>query len=81
MKFTLVLLLKTLDYAFSTGEMAVPFNEKSLTAHVMYRHALDSDFLEDAVLTLRKGKKSNDNFQYGAPLILDATKWAARLRE
>ena len=64
-----------LDYAFSTGEMAVPFNEKSLTAHVMYRHALDSnsDFLEDAVLTLMgKGKKSNDNFQYGAHAMLDA---------
>ena len=64
-----------LDYAFSTGEMAVPFNEKSLTAHAMYRHALDSnsDFLEDAVLTiLAKGKKSSDNFQLGGHVMLDA---------
>ena len=64
-----------LDYAFSAGEMAVPFNEKSLTAHAMYRHALDSnsDFLEDAVLTvLSKGKKSSDNFQLGGHLMLDA---------
>ena len=64
-----------LDYAFSAGEMAVPFNEKSLTAHAMYRHALDSnsDFLEDAVLTvLAKGKKSSDNFQLGGHVMLDA---------
>ena len=64
-----------LDYAFSAGEMAVPFNEKSLTAHAMYRHALDSnsDFLEDAVLTvLAKGKKSSDNFQFGGHVMLDA---------
>lgn len=64
-----------LDYAFSAGEMAVPFNEKSLTAHAMYRHALDSnsDFLEDAVLTvLAKGKKSSDNFQLGGYVMLDA---------
>lgn len=64
-----------LDYAFSAGEMAVPFNEKSLTAHAMYRHALDSnsDFLEDAVLTvLAKGKKSSDNFQLGGHVTLDA---------
>ena len=69
-----------LDYAFSAGEMAVPFNEKSLTAHAMYRHALDSnsDFLEDAVLTvLAKGKKSSDNFQLGGHVMLDATMgWA-----
>lgn len=64
-----------LDYAFSAGEMAVPFNEKSLTVHAMYRHALDSnsDFLEDAVLTvLAKGKKSSDNFQLGGHVMLDA---------
>ena len=64
-----------LDYAFSAGEMAVPFNEKSLTTHVMYRYALDSnsDFLEDAVLTvLAKGKKSSDNFQLGGHVMLDA---------
>ena len=64
-----------LDYAFSAGEMAVPFNEKSLTAHAMYRHALDSnsDFLEDAVFTvLAKGKKSSDNFQFGGHVMLDA---------
>ena len=64
-----------LDYAFSAGEMAVPFNEKSLTAHAMYRHALDSnsDFLEDSVLTvLAKGKKSSDNFQLGGHVMLDA---------
>ena len=64
-----------LDYAVSAGEMAVPFNEKSLTAHAMYRHALDSnsDFLEDAVLTvLAKGKKSSDNFQLGGHVMLDA---------
>lgn len=64
-----------LDYAFSAGEMAVPFNEKSLTAHAMYRYALDSnsDFLEDAVLTiLAKGKKSSDNFQLGGHVMLDA---------
>ena len=64
-----------LDYAFSAGEMAVPFNEKSLTAHAMYRHALDSnsDFLEDAVLTvLAKGKKSSDNFRLGGHVMLDA---------
>lgn len=64
-----------LDYAFSAGEMAVPFNEKSLTAHAMYRHALDSnsDFLEDAVFTvLAKGKKSSDNFQLGGHVMLDA---------
>ena len=64
-----------LDYSFSAGEMAVPFNEKSLTAHAMYRHALDSnsDFLEDAVLTvLAKGKKSSDNFQLGGHVMLDA---------
>ena len=64
-----------LDYAFSAGEMAVPFNEKSLTTHAMYRHALDSnsDFLEDAVLTvLAKGKKSSDNFQFGGHVMLDA---------
>ena len=64
-----------LDYAFSAGEMAVLFNEKSLTAHAMYRHALDSnsDFLEDAVLTiLAKGKKSSDNFQLGGHVMLDA---------
>lgn len=64
-----------LDYAFSAGEMAVPFNEKSLTAHAMYRQALDnnSDFLEDAVLTvLAKGKKSSDNFQLGGHVMLDA---------
>ena len=64
-----------LDYAFSAGEMAVPFNEKSLTTHAMYRHALDSnsDFLEDAVFTvLAKGKKSSDNFQFGGHVMLDA---------
>ena len=64
-----------LDYAFSAGEMAVPFNEKSLTAHAMYRHALDSnsDFLEDAIFAvLAKGKKSSDNFQLGGHVMLDA---------
>ena len=41
----------------------------------MYRHALDSnsDFLEDAILTvLAKGKKSSDNFQLGGHVMLDA---------
>ena len=64
-----------LDYSFSAGEMAVPFNEKSFTTHAMYRHYLDSnsDFLEDAVFTvLAKGKKSKDNFQLGGHLMLDA---------
>ena len=64
-----------LDYAFSSGEMAVPFNEKSFTVHGMYRRYLDSnsDFLEDAVFSaLVKGRKSKDNFQLGANLMLDA---------
>lgn len=64
-----------LDYSFSSKEMAVPFNEKSLTGHIMYQRTLDSssDFLEDAVFTgLLKGKKSADNFQFGAHAMLDA---------
>nr|WP_314552458.1 PorP/SprF family type IX secretion system membrane protein [uncultured Capnocytophaga sp.] len=63
-----------LDYAFSVGEMAVPFNEKSLTAHVMYRKEIqsNSDFLEDGFFSvMAKGKKTKDNFQFGANIMLD----------
>ena len=69
-----------LDYSFSAGEMAVPFNEKSLTAHVMYRKELQStsDFLEDGFLSIMaKGKRTKDNFQFGGNLMLDVNMgWA-----
>ena len=63
-----------LDYSFSAGEMAVPFNEKSLTAHVMYRKELDSrsDFLEDGFFSVyAKAKRTKDNFQMGGHVMLD----------
>ena len=69
-----------LDYSFSAGEMAVPFNEKSLTAHVMYRKELQStsDFLEDGFFSIMaKGKRTKDNFQFGGNLMLDVNMgWA-----
>lgn len=69
-----------LDYSFSAGEMAVPFNEKSLTAHVMYRKELQSrsDFLEDGFFSvMAKGKKTKDNFQFGGHLMLNVNMgWA-----
>nr|WP_314289635.1 PorP/SprF family type IX secretion system membrane protein [uncultured Capnocytophaga sp.] len=69
-----------LDYAFSSSEMAVPFNEKSLTAHVMYRKELDSssDFLEDGFFSVyAKAKRTKDNFQMGGHVMLDVNMgWA-----
>ena len=60
--------------------MAVPFNEKSLTAHVMYRKELQStsDFLEDGFFSIMaKGKRTKDNFQFGGNLMLDVNMgWA-----
>lgn len=63
-----------IDYAFSSGEMAVPFAEKSLTGHLMYRYQMLSGYgmLEDAVFTaMAKARRTADNIQLGGHALLD----------
>lgn len=63
-----------LDYAFSSSEMAVPFAEKSLTGHAMYRYEMLSGYgmLEEAVFqVMLKAKATSDNMQLGGNIVLD----------
>ncbi|AYW37752.1 PorP/SprF family type IX secretion system membrane protein [Capnocytophaga canimorsus] len=63
-----------IDYAFSASEMAVPFQEKSLVGHFMYRHEILSGYgmLEDAVFsTMLRARRTSENFQLGANAVLD----------
>lgn len=63
-----------LDYAFSSGEMAVPFADKSLTGHLMYRYEMLSGYgmLEEAVFTaMAKVRRTSENMQLGGHAMLD----------
>lgn len=63
-----------IDYAISSGEMAVPFGEKAFVGHVMYRNVMEgaSGILEEATFAaMAKARKSPDNIQVGGHLLLD----------
>lgn len=62
-----------MDYAIAAGEMAVPFNEKTFTGHLMYRQEISSaGILDEATFSvLAQARKTNDNVQFAGNAMLD----------
>lgn len=62
-----------IDYAVSAGEMAVPFNQKSFSGHLMYRYEISSaGILDEAVLSLMaRARQTAENTQFGGNAMLD----------